>query len=148
MNNIRDFRLDDARPLAELWLESAQKGHPFLPAAYWQDRKVLVRDVYFPNSATRVCEDGGVLKGFLSLLDGSFIGALFVSPSFWGEGTGSALLRDCQKRRTNLSLAVYRENLRAVGFYQKHGFQIVLEQENEDSGRREYLMSWQQEARP
>lgn len=105
----------------------------------------MVRDQYLPSAETTLYVEDGKILGFLSLIDGTFIGALFVDPAHQGKGVGRALVEDAKGRYPQLTLAVYAQNTGAIGFYQQMGFQVVTEQPNEDSGLPELLMAWQRE---
>ena len=43
---------------------------------------------------------------------------------------------------SELSLKVFIKNDRALKFYQKHGFKIISEQQDESTKEQELLMSW------
>ncbi len=86
-----------------------------------------------------------MIKGFISVLDNSFIGALFVLEAQQGKGIGKKLLECCKFLCSNLELAVYSQNKPAVDFYTRNGFAIKKEQPNEDSGFIEYIMFWTKE---
>ncbi|WP_447406846.1 GNAT family N-acetyltransferase, partial [Clostridium perfringens] len=59
-----------------------------------------------------------------------------------GRGIGKSLVEYVKNKYENIELAVYKDNKKAVEFYKKQGFKIIKEQENEDSGHLEYLMSY------
>ena len=50
-----------------------------MPEKYLQDNYNAVKVIYLPLSKTYVYEDGKEIKGFLSILNDDFIGALYVS---------------------------------------------------------------------
>ncbi|WP_215186189.1 GNAT family N-acetyltransferase [Paenibacillus albidus] len=95
-----------------------------------------------PMSATFVYKQQEEIKAFISILNDSFIGALFVSQEHQGQGIGRQLLDYCQTRYPSLELDVYAENKSAVDFYKRCGFVIKGEQRNESSGQLEYAMAW------
>ena len=76
---IRDLKQKDIDKVMEIWLESTIKAHDFMPEKYWQDNYNAVKDIYIPQSKTYVYEEGEEIKGFISILNDDFIGALFVS---------------------------------------------------------------------
>ena len=80
---IRKWDTKDTAPLLALWLDSTIHAHPFISESYWRDSVAVVRDVYLPAASTWVWEQDGELKGFVSVLDSRFVGALFV-----GVGAG------------------------------------------------------------
>lgn len=137
---IRDLKQKDIDKVMEIWLESTIKAHDFMPEKYWQDNYNAVKDIYIPQSKTYVYEEGEEIKGFISILNDDFIGALFVSPNEQGKGIGSKLIEYANAKFNNLKLAVYKQNQKSVGFYIKKGFEILSEEINEDSGFEEYIM--------
>ena len=85
--------------------------------------------------------DGQLVIGFISLA-GDDVAALFVDPDAQGHGIGNALLSQVKSLRDKLSLSVYAQNERALGFCRHHGFEVIEERVNEDTGKPEALMSW------
>ena len=124
----------------EIWLESTIKAHSFIEKEYWQSNYNTVKDVYIPIAETYVYEENDVIKGFISIIDKEFIGALFVDNDYQGLGVGSKLINFVLNKYDTLSLAVYKENLKSVRFYKKMGFEILSEEINEDSKHPEYIM--------
>lgn len=133
---------EHTRPVMEIWLEASRTAHGFIPMAYWESTAPLVEKEILPQADTRVFVQDGRVEGFLSLIEGDHIGALFVAPRSQGRGIGSALLEDRKAEKDLLTLAVYKRNLRAVGFYRSRGFSILEERTEEGTGEREYLMAW------
>ncbi|MCC0661621.1 N-acetyltransferase [Clostridioides sp. ZZV14-6154] len=139
---IRKSNNKDIEKIMEIWEESTIKAHDFINKDYWKNSYNIVKNEYMPISETFVYDDGEEIKGFISIIDNEFIGALFISTNYQSLGIGSKLLDYVIKEYKNLSLAVYKDNKKAVVFYNKKGFNIVKEQVNEDSGFKEYLMEY------
>lgn len=137
---IRSIAKHDIDKIMEIWLKSTVEAHKFIPAKYWYDNYQVVKDMYIPLAETFVYEDEEGIKGFISVIEKEFIGALFVDVKEQGQGIGKALIEEAMKNYKKLTLAVYKENKPAVEFYKKRGFKIIKEQKNEDSGYDEYLM--------
>ena len=144
---IRLLKSKDVEEVMEIWLESTLQAHPFISEEYWLENYKMVKDTYIPLSKTYVLEDNSKIKGFISIIDELFIGALFVEVLHQGEGIGRRLIEFSQKRHKELDLAVYQENKRAVAFYKKMGFRIKNEQINEDSEKAEFRMYWEMETK-
>ncbi|MDH1010951.1 N-acetyltransferase [Pseudomonas nicosulfuronedens] len=142
---IRDFRDDDMERVLDIWLRASQQAHAFIDADFWRQRLQDMRDVYLPAAASRVVESDGCISGFYSLHDGA-LAALFVAPECQGRGLGSHLLSDAKIHLPMLELAVYSANAGAVAFYQRHGFEVLEEREDEHTGHPEKRMGWM--ARP
>lgn len=132
----------DLEPLMVLWLESTTRAHPYVAADYWQESAEVVRESYLPRAKTWVYLHNGQIVGFISVLDERFIGALFVDHQFQGKGVGAALMAYVQQSHTWLSLEVYEQNLRACGFYHKHGFQVMERQFNQETQAYTLIMNW------
>lgn len=137
---IREMRPDDIEMVMNIWLKSTIKAHPFISSEYWYNNYHVVKEVYLPKAKTAIFEEDGVIKGFISIIDNSFIGALFVHPTYQGHGIGRSLIHHAINQYKHLSLAVYKDTVDSVQFYQKQGFKIIDEQINEDSGELEYIM--------
>jgi putative acetyltransferase len=113
----------------------------FIPEEYWVKNYSIVKNEYIPISDTFVYEDNGIIKGFISIIDNSFIGALFIDKEYQNKGIGKKLIDFCKGKYSELKLCVYAQNNQAVGFYKNCGFVITSEQNNSDSGYPEYEMA-------
>lgn len=140
---IRKFKDKDIDRIMQIWIKSSIDGHRFIKESYWKANYNLVKDTYIPVSETFVYEEDTKIKGFISLIDGNYIGALFVDVDYQGNGIGKKLIKYLMDRYENLSLSVYKQNEKAVNFYKNIGFKIIKEEENEDSGFMEYLMNFE-----
>lgn len=80
-NMIRKSQSEDMASILALWMKSTIYAHPFIEERYWHESEAIVRDVYLPAAQTWVWEENGQLKGFVSVLEARFVGALFVAPT-------------------------------------------------------------------
>lgn len=122
---IREAQRSELPALLELWLESTIWGHPFIKSSYWRDCIPLVRDAYLANAQNWVWEEDGKLLGFVSIMEGRFLAAMFVAPKAVRRGIGKALMQYVQQRHPHLMLEVYQKNQPAIDFYHAQGFHIV-----------------------
>ena len=139
---IRPFCTDDTNAVIRLWLEASCEAHAFMPPSYWEAAAEDMRELYLPMSdeiVVHVDDATGEVDAFFAFVD-TFLAALFVAPHAQGRGLGSRLLRIARRMHPDLSLCVYRENARAVAFYQKHGLSILGRRVEEKTGRDELLM--------
>lgn len=139
---IREKEARDTPIIMDIWLRANIQAHPFLTESYWQDNQSIVEQQYLPIADTLVAEIEGRIAGFISIIENSFIGALFIDPKEQGKGLGASLIQAAKERYSCLELGVYAENERAVSFYARCGFAIKSKQPNEDSGHMEYTMIW------
>lgn len=139
---IRELRTEEIDEVMRIWLESTVKAHGFIKKEYWEKNYNVVKEVYIPMAETFVYYEDRKIKGFISIIDKEFIGALFVDVQNQGLGIGGELLDYVKAKYKNVNLAVYKMNEKAVEFYKNNGFKIIKEQENEDSGFVEYIMDY------
>jgi len=137
---IRNVENKDIDKIMDIWLKSTIKAHDFIDEEYWNKNYYTVKNVYIPVSDTFVYEDKENIKGFISIINNEFIGALFVAIDCQGNGVGKKLIDYVMNKYKKLNLAVYKDNKKSVDFYMNRGFKIVKEQKNEDSGYAEYIM--------
>ena len=137
---IRQLQNKDIEKIMGIWLESTIYAHKFISKEYWNENYNIVKDVYIPMSKTFVYEDNDDIRGFISVINNDFIGALFVEKNYQSQGIGKSLIDYAKNLYDNLSLAVYKENEKALEFYKKMGFKIISENINEDTNCVEYIM--------
>ena len=139
---IREAQRSELPAILELWLESTTWGHPFIKANYWRDCIPLVRDAYLANAQNWVWEEDGKLLGFVSIMEGRFLAAMFVAPKAVRRGIGKALMQYVQQRHPHLMLEVYQKNQPAINFYQAQGFHIVDCAWQDETQLPTWIMSW------
>lgn len=139
---IRPAASEDYVIITNLWLETSLQAHHFISASYWQEALPLVKNEYLPAAQNYIFEDKRQIKGFISLMPGNYIGALFVKKEFQKHGIGSKLLEYVRRHKPNLNLKVFSKNKQALRFYQRSGFKIVATDFNDDTGEEELLMAW------
>lgn len=138
---IRPIYSQDMDKVLDIWLHASIQARSFISAAFWRKQLGDMRNRYLPASTSYVLEVDGAVCGFYSL-HGDALAALFVAPGKHGAGLGSLLLADAQARRTTLELTVYSANHAARRFYERHGFVVLGEQQDEHTGHLETRMRW------
>lgn len=137
---IRNLENKDIDKIMDIWLKSTIKAHDFISEQYWKNSYNTVKDIYIPIAETFVYEDDEDIKGFISIINNEFIGALFVDVDAQSNGIGKCLIDHALNKYKKLNLAVYKDNKKSVDFYIHRGFKIIKEQVNEDSAHKEYIM--------
>ena len=82
--------------------------------------------------------DDGVVKGFIKI-EGTYIARLFVEPVLQNASIGSQLLEYAIKEHNADHLWALEKNVKAIRFYERHGFTVTGEKKPED-GTSEYLV--------
>ncbi|HBV47509.1 MAG TPA: N-acetyltransferase, partial [Lactobacillus sp.] len=132
---------DDLEQVMELWLATNISAHDFISVKYWHANYALVKEM-LPQANIWVYEKNNEIWGFIGLQD-TYIAGIFVADKAQGKGIGSELLAKAKQQKSQLSLAVYAKNERALNFYQRADFTVVNEQLDETTDQVEYLMKWQ-----
>ena len=82
--------------------------------------------------------DDGVVKGFIKV-EGTYIARLFVEPVLQNGAIGSHLLEYAIKEHNADHLWALEKNVKAIRFYERHGFVATGEKKPEE-GTTEYLI--------
>ncbi|MBM7601519.1 putative acetyltransferase [Virgibacillus halotolerans] len=136
---IRKLKKDDFEVIIHIWLEVNIKAHNFISDEYWRKQLETVKEL-LPQSEVYVYENGKIL-GFVGLTD-NYIAGIFVLSNEQSKGIGKQLLDYIKDLKSELSLSVYQKNRRAVEFYQRENFVIQSENVDENTGEKQFLMSW------
>lgn len=139
---IREFNADDVNDIMDIWLKATVKAHGFICEKYWNENFAIVKNDYIPHSDTYVYEENGKIDGFISIMKGNFIGAVFVNIDMQLKGIGTALIKFVKNKYDILELSVYKNNAQAVNFYLKNGFVIIKEQIDSKTNETELIMEW------
>ena len=143
---IRPFVESDIEELVRLWLESARTSHGFLPPSFWDEVEGNIRTLYLPMSdeiVLHIDDASGAIDAFLAF-SGTYLGALFVAPDAQGRGLGTRMFRIARRMHPDLTLTVYKDNARAVAFYERQGLAVLEERVESSTGCAEFIMGFPQ----
>lgn len=138
---IRKLRKDDIEQVSKIWLDTNINAHNFIDKNYWKDNFEIVKDLFFKAEIYVYANDANIIQGFIGL-DDNYIEGIFVCENAQSQGIGKQLVDYVKKFKSNLSLKVYKKNIRAIKFYQRESFEIKNESIDEDTGEKEYFMEW------
>ena len=135
------FRLAERQDLdriMEIWLEGNLQAHDFVDPAYWTGCFQEVREA-IAQADVWVWDENGRVEAFAGMVE-HYLAGLFVSGTQRGKGIGGLLLEHIKEQRFPLTLHVYSRNAGAVQFYERHGFGIVSEYIDPETGQPEREM--------
>ena len=142
---IRKFKEEDTVKVMTIWTKGNFEAHSFIDKDYWLLNFNKVKDEYLKESETYVYVENDTIKGFISLLNNNFIGALFVRKEYRRQGIGRKLINFVKDKYDRLELQVYEKNVDAMLFYASLGFVNKKIQIDEDTNEKEYVMEWNKE---
>lgn len=142
---IRIAKFEDYEKLIAIWLEASISVHDFIAPTYWINQTHEMKNIYLPSSETWILEDETNVIGFVSMVD-NHIAAFFLASVYQSKGFGSQLMQFLKTKYHFLTLNVYALNQQAVHFYKKHGFRVVEEMLDENTGAKDYRMEWKKNA--
>ena len=143
--SLRPYLPDDEDTAIALWQRTWQQAYPHIDfaarVAWWRERW---RTELVPVCVITVAMVENAVGGFVTVDPKSgYLDQLVVAPEAWGSGTAAALIAAAKAQSPNgVELHVNRDNIRAIRFYEKHGFAIAAEETNARSGAPIYRMSW------
>jgi putative acetyltransferase len=143
--SLRPYGPDDEDTSIALWQRTWQQAYPHIDFAtrvpWWRERW---RTELVPVCIITVAMVDAAMAGFVTVDPNSgYLDQLVVAPEAWGSGAAAALIAAAKTQSPNgVELHVNRDNIRAIRFYEKHGFAITAEETNARSGAPIYRMSW------
>lgn len=141
---VRKFKMDELEEVMKIWLETNIAAHDFIEEGYWKKNDELVKQM-LPNATIFVFENDHAIQGFIGLIE-NYIAGIFIRSSSQSQGIGKALLHCAKENHSELSLQVYKKNVRAVKFYIREDFIVLKEQIDENTGEIEFVMKWTKQA--
>ncbi|QBR13850.1 GNAT family N-acetyltransferase [Sphingobacterium sp. CZ-2] len=96
--------------------------------------KELVRTINFNDLQVFCLVDGNEVAGFIGVADKK-VEMLFIAPEYFGKGHGQKLLNFAVNELNADKVDVNEQNVKALKFYQKFGFEIFERTDQDDQGR-------------
>jgi Acetyltransferases len=126
---------DEFQEITDLWEASVRATHHFISEDDIGFFKPLVRDTYLAAVELRCARNGaGDILGFVGVAEAK-IEMLFVSPTHFGQGIGTRLLRQAIDSLGATLVDVNEQNPRGIGFYEHHGFERIGRSPLDGTGR-------------
>jgi putative acetyltransferase len=143
--SLRRYRDADEAAAIELWRRTWQHAYPTIDfaqrLAWWRARW---RNELLPAALVTVAERETEMLGFVTVdPSNGYLDALVVAPEEWGGALAGALIAEAKRcAPAGLDLLVNQDNVRAIRFYEKHGFVVSGADKNPLSGAPLHRMRW------
>ncbi len=143
--NIRKASTEDLSRIAEIYVFNNRIN--FFPIfkderfSFGELQVISLVDNYFKKEEiikNIYVFDSGIIKGFIQINETELC-KLYVDISFQNEGIGNELIEYAVKELFADHLWALEKNIRAISFYQKHGFHLTGERKLEEDTT-EYLI--------
>ncbi len=128
--SFRSATLSDADAVAQVYLSSRKTFVSFAAIAH-SDEAVhqWIRGILSPDHHVIVVEQDNRIIGMMALstTEGTgWIDHLYLHPDVVGQGIGTKLIeRATAELGSPIRLYTFQENLRAIRFYERHGFKAI-----------------------
>lgn len=134
MFEFRASTHQDLPHVMKIWRRAVDATHDFLDPV---DRAAIEAELstFFPQANLLLAVDAsGTPQGFMFLHEGH-LEALFIDPEQHGKGIGKAFVRLATEAHPKLTTDVNEQNPKALGFYERLGFERIGRSEQDGQGR-------------
>lgn len=119
--------------LLAVWEKSVLATHHFLEPNDFEAIKTAVHGIDFNEFEVYCLVAAHEVAGFIGL-DADKVEMLFLSPEYFGKGLGKKLMNFAINDRHAQAVDVNEQNLQAVAFYQRLGFEAYDRTETDGMG--------------
>lgn len=131
---IKPYNDIDRAQVLTIWRKSVLATHDFLTSSDFEEIKALVESINFNDLKVFCLTSENIVIGFVGVADMK-IEMLFLDPKYFGQGYGHKLLSFAVKDLNADKLDVNEQNVNALQFYQKFGFETFERTVKDDQGR-------------
>jgi len=132
--SIRIATSEDYPKIMKIWESAVKSTHDFLSEADFEYFKKIIPIDYLPNLEVYLISENNDIKGFGSVSD-DMLQMLFIHNDSRGKGLGKVLCMFLKEKTGFSKVDVNEQNLQAIGFYEKLGFQKIGRSEKDGSGK-------------
>lgn len=136
---IKKLDLNQLDEVMKIWIDTNIEAHSFIPKEYWINNFTLVKQM-MPHADIYVFDENSIIKGFIGIMEQSYIAGFFVKKEYQREGIGHKLIEHCKSKYKYLKLDVFEKNENALNFYYKNNFKVLDKKINEETKELEYTM--------
>ena len=132
--HIKPYQEKFREQLLSVWEKSVLATHDFLSPADFISIKEIVQTIDFNAFDVYCLMQEETVIGFLGVAERK-VEMLFLDPDWCGKGLGKKLMDFAVTKLAADKVDVNEQNLRAVRFYEKLGFETYERTERDDQGK-------------
>lgn len=133
MIKIREANQSDYGDVKRIFFEASILAYPFIELNLLEDVASKIEFEHLPKTKTFVAINNDSIVGFISTIE-NYIAGLFVHPNYQGMGIGTSLINHIRPAHDELTLNVFKKNIKAQTFYCNYGFIEIAESVHEETG--------------
>lgn len=131
---IKPYEEKFREQMVSVWEDSVLATHDFLNPADFDSIKAIVQTIDFSSFDVYCLLHENKVIGFIGVA-GAKVEMLFLSPGYFGKGLGKKLMTFVISELNTDKVDVNEQNLNAVKFYKKLGFEPYERTEKDDQGK-------------
>lgn len=131
---IRLMKIEEQETVLALWYQMNQKDHDFISMDYWLSLREVM-ETTLGNANVYVYELDQEIKGFTFIVEGFYIGGLYIEDNERRKDYATELVEYLKTRYDELVIDIYEKNTGAKAFLETVGFALeekVLEDETQE----------------
>lgn len=138
---VRLMEIQELNTVLDMWVEINKEVHTFVEAQYWEDQREVMVEV-LGNANVYVYDEHDVIKGFAFVVEGYYLGGVFVEEPARRRKFATELLTLIKSRYDELVVTIYEDNKLAQDFILSQGFAREESDVDEATGAREITYGW------
>jgi putative acetyltransferase len=132
---IEPYKEQYREQIIKIWEKSVHATHKFLSPEDYEFFKKIVSGIDF-SEFTMFCSTNKKkeITGFIGIA-GKKVEMLFLHPEYMGRGIGKSLMKKAFTELKISEVDVNEQNINAVNFYKKLGFEVYARTPNDGEGK-------------
>ena len=138
---VRLMEIQELNTVLDMWTEINKEVHTFVDAQYWDEQRETMIEV-LGNANVYVYDEHDVIKGFAFIVEGYYLGGVFVEAPARRRKFATGLITFIKSRYDELVVTIYEDNTLAQDFILTQGFAREESDVDEATGVNEITYGW------
>lgn len=138
---VRLMEIQELDTVVTMYIALNKEANPFIEKTYWDTLQDTMVET-LGNSNVYVYDEHDVIKGFTFVVEGYYLGGVFVEEAARRRQFGTELVSFVKSRYDELVVSVYDQNETAKAFVESLGFAAEESEIEEQTGALETTYAW------